>query len=109
MFYRAASTCSCAGLKRFAGDERGSAYVLPYVMTFPIYFLLVCIMIQATMIIMVKMGVQYAAYAASRSAIVWSSVEPHKSASERHEKARSMAKRGSDGRRTVRTRRSQVP
>jgi hypothetical protein len=94
MLRRAASSFSAANLRRFVADDRGSSYVLPYVMTFPIYFLLVCIMIQATMIIMVKMGAQYAAYAAARSAIAWSSVEPYaRNSNESFAQVQSMSKR----------------
>jgi len=63
-------------LVRFLADERGASYALPYVLTFPIYLLLVCLMIQPTLILMVKMGTMYAAHAAARAAIVWRSDEP---------------------------------
>lgn len=59
----------------FLTSERGAAYALPYVLTFPIYLLIICVMIQATMILMVKMGTMYAAYASARSAVVWRSAE----------------------------------
>ena len=61
---------------RFLADERGASYALPYVLTFPVYVLVICVMIQATMIIMVKMQSMYAAYAAARAAVVWRSAEP---------------------------------
>jgi hypothetical protein len=61
----------------FLADERGASYALPYVLTFPFYVLLICVFIQATMILMVKMGSIYAAYAAARSAVVWRSAEPY--------------------------------
>ena len=32
--------------RRFLSDERGSTYALPYVMAFPVYLMLVCLMIQ---------------------------------------------------------------
>jgi hypothetical protein len=94
MLYHAASGCTWTRVKDFFAGERGSSYVLPYVLTFPIYFLLICILIQATMILMVKMGTQYAAYAAARAAIVWHAVEPDaRSSSGSYTQARSMAHR----------------
>jgi len=73
-----------SGLKRvrwsnprsFLRDEHGASYALSYVLTFPIYLLVVCVMMQATMILLCKMGTVYAAYAAARAAVVWRSVEP---------------------------------
>lgn len=65
--------------RQFAGflaDERGASYALPYVLTFPVYMLLICVIIQATMILLVKMDTVYAAYAAARAAVVWRSAEP---------------------------------
>ena len=57
--------------KTFAADERGASYALPYVLTFPAYLLLMCLMIQATLILMVKIGTVGAAHAAARTAMVW--------------------------------------
>lgn len=63
-------------LRQFLHDESGAGYALPYVMTFPVYLLLVCLVIQSTIIIMVKTGTIYAAYAAARAAAVWRIVPP---------------------------------
>ncbi len=52
--------------------ERGASYALPYVLVFPFYLLLMCVLIEATLILIVKMGTVYAAFAGARSAIVWS-------------------------------------
>lgn len=60
----------------FAADERGMAYVLPYMLTFPIYLLVMCCMVQCTMILMVKMVSMQAASAAARAAVVWRSARP---------------------------------
>ncbi|MDC0936656.1 hypothetical protein OAS39_10245 [Pirellulales bacterium] len=57
-------------------DERGATYVLPYMLTFPIYLLVMCLMIQSTMILMVKMVSMQAAQATARSAVVWRSAHP---------------------------------
>ena len=58
-------------------DERGGTYVLPYMLTFPIYMLVMCLMIQSTMILMVKMFSMQAASATVRSAVVWRSAHPY--------------------------------
>lgn len=61
-------------LRRFLRSERGAAYSFAYVMTFPIYVLLIVIVCQTTMLLITHMGVVYAAYAGVRSAIVWKAV-----------------------------------
>jgi len=55
-------------------DEDGAAYSLSYVLVFPIYVLLVILVIETTLILIVKLGTIYAAYAAARSQIVWYSL-----------------------------------
>lgn len=55
-------------------DEDGAAYSLSYVLVFPIYLLLVMLVIQVTFILIVKLGTVYAAYAAARSQIVWNTM-----------------------------------
>ena len=62
-----------AGFRRFARDEEGAAYTLSYVMVIPIYALLICLIIEAALILTAKLGTVYAAYAAARTASVWSS------------------------------------
>jgi hypothetical protein len=56
---------------RFLKEERGASYVLPYVFTLPWVMLVFAVMIQATLILIVKFGNLYAGYAAARAAIVW--------------------------------------
>lgn len=56
--------------------EDGSAYVISYVLAFPLFMLLVCAVVQSTIILVVKMGNVYASYATARSAIVWLEAEP---------------------------------
>ena len=73
--YRGRKWASAAA---FAADERGASYALSYVMTFPFYLLLMCLIIQATLVLMVKMGTVYAAYAAARTAIVWRPSQPER-------------------------------
>jgi Flp pilus assembly protein TadG len=62
-----------AGLRRFARDEEGAAYTLSFVMVMPIYALLMCLIIEASLMLTAKMGTIYAAFAAARSASAWSS------------------------------------
>jgi Flp pilus assembly protein TadG len=62
-----------AGVRRFANDEEGAAYALSFVMVIPIYALLICLIIEAALILTAKLGTVYAAYAAARTASVWSS------------------------------------
>jgi hypothetical protein len=68
-------------------EEEGAAYSLAYVMTFPIYLALVCGVIETSLILVVKIGTVYAAYAGARSAIVWSSAEPANQQQSRAERA----------------------
>lgn len=61
---------------QFLQAEEGSSYILPYMLAFPAYLLLVCFVIQSTMIIITKIGVMHAAHMAARSAVVWRSADP---------------------------------
>ena len=74
--YRGLKQINWTSLGQFNRDQRGASYALPYVLTFPWILLLTCIMIQGTLILMVKFGTIYASYAATRSAIVWQSSDP---------------------------------
>ena len=58
-------------LRRFAADERGSAYTLSYVMVLPFMILLISIIVETALILVAVIGVNYAAFAANRAAIVW--------------------------------------
>jgi Flp pilus assembly protein TadG len=62
-----------AGVRRFANDEEGAAYTLSFVMVIPIFALLICLIIEAALILTAKLGTVYSAYAAARTASVWSS------------------------------------
>jgi Flp pilus assembly protein TadG len=61
------------GFRRFESDEEGAAYTLSFVMVIPIFALLICLIIEAAAILTVKMGTVYSAFAAARTASVWSS------------------------------------
>lgn len=68
------------GLLRLATDEEGAAYTLSYVMVIPLYALLICLMIETVLMLTAKLGTVYAAYAAARTASVWSSAAPWETA-----------------------------
>jgi Flp pilus assembly protein TadG len=70
-------------LARLLRGEGGAAYSLVYVMVFPIFMLLVCLVVETTLVLMVKAGTVYAAYAAVRSDAVWSSARPDRSSERR--------------------------
>lgn len=53
--------------------EEGASYALPYVLTFPIFVLLMAVFVQASLILTCKIGTVYSAYAAARVYIVWQS------------------------------------
>ncbi len=61
------------GLRHLALDENGAAYTLSYVMVIPLYALLMCTIVETALMLTAKLGTVYAAYAAARSASVWSS------------------------------------
>lgn len=62
--------------RRILHREEGAAYSLSYVLVFPVYVLIVCLVIETSLILVVKMGTVHAAYAAARSRIVWSTTRP---------------------------------
>ncbi len=69
---KALSQVSWQKLRQVLGnDEEGASYALAYVLTFPIYLLLISLMIEASLILIVKFGTVHAAYAAARAATVW--------------------------------------
>jgi Flp pilus assembly protein TadG len=73
--------------RRFARSEGGAAYTLSYVMVVPFYALLICLIIETCMMMTAKLGTVYAAYAAVRSASVWSSHTTWDKAKKKAEKA----------------------
>jgi hypothetical protein len=58
--------------KKLQGEE-GAAYSVPYVMTFPIYVMFVGLVVECSLLLVTKIGTMYAAYAATRAAVVWES------------------------------------
>lgn len=57
-------------------EESGAAYTLSYVFSFPIFMLVVCIVIQTSLVLVVKIGTMYASYCSARSAAVWLTARP---------------------------------
>lgn len=57
-------------------SEDGSTYTISYVLAFPLFMLLVCAVVQSSIILVVKMGTVYASFAAARSAVVWLEADP---------------------------------
>jgi hypothetical protein len=60
-----------ARLKHLLRDERGAVQSLSFVLTVPLFILIMMFIVQLTQITIARMYVEYAAYAATRSAIVW--------------------------------------
>ncbi|OAI51120.1 hypothetical protein AYO44_17315 [Planctomycetaceae bacterium SCGC AG-212-F19] len=63
-------------LRTLARGEDGASYSLAYVLTVPLYLLLVCTVVESTGLLIAKVGTMYAAYAAARSRIVWDPTMP---------------------------------
>lgn len=68
-------------------EEDGAAYSLSYVLVFPIYLMLVLLVIECTLILIVKLGTLYAAYAAARSQIVFFSLVGEPMANDRADRS----------------------
>ena len=60
-------------MRRLAIDEDGAAYTLSYVMVIPVYALLICLIIESVLMMTAKLGTVYSAFAAARTASIWSS------------------------------------
>lgn len=60
-------------MRRLALEEDGAAYTLSYVMVIPTYALLMCMIIESVLMLVAKLGTEYSAFAAARTASVWSS------------------------------------
>jgi hypothetical protein len=64
-----------AGWHQLLLDEEGAAYSISFVLTIPIYTMLIFIVVETTLFLIVKIGTVHAAYAAVRSHIVYSSLD----------------------------------
>ena len=65
----------CGKFRGLIRDEDGAAYSLSFVMVFPIYVLIIALILETTFMLVAKMGTIYAAFAAARTSIVWTTVE----------------------------------
>ena len=74
-------------LRRLAQEEDGAAYTLSYVMVIPVYALLLCLIIETCMMLAAKLGTVYSAYAAARTASVWSAHTTWEKAKKKAEKS----------------------
>lgn len=63
-------------LAQVRDEEDGASYMLSYVMVIPFYLLFVCLVVEATFLLVAKIGTLYAAHAAARSAVVWQWAQP---------------------------------
>jgi len=63
-------------LRHPAVDESGASYTLGLTLVTPVYTLLIAVIVECTLMAVVKLGTMYAAYAAGRSAMVWLTAEP---------------------------------
>src|SRR5438445_63931 len=50
--------------------------IMATAVTLPIYIILICLVVETTSLLIVKVGTMYAAYAAARSRIVWDPTMP---------------------------------
>ncbi len=72
----ASLSCLCRRIdwrtcRKLHAAEDGAAYSLSYVLTVPFLALLIGLITDTSLILTTKIGTAYAAYAASRSAVVW--------------------------------------
>jgi hypothetical protein len=76
-----------AALVRLWREEDGAAYSLAYALTLPFYVMFVCVVLETTAILIVKIGTVQAAYAAARSHIAYGSLVPPDVAREKARRA----------------------
>jgi hypothetical protein len=73
-------------VSRFAAvlrKEDGGAYTFSFVMVVPIYFLLICFIIETGMMLVAKVGTIYSAFAGARTSIVWNTSTTERDAQDR--------------------------
>ncbi len=80
-----------AGPLRLMRDEAGGAYTLSYVMVVPVILLLMCLIVETTLMLSAKLGTVYAAFAGARVASVWSSAAEWSGVEQRIERAATRA------------------
>jgi hypothetical protein len=79
--------CRCCwrlwSLRRLHGAQHGAAYSIGMVATMPIYAMLVCMIIESTLALQVKIGTVYAAYAGARCAAVYLPLQSQQTGNEK--------------------------
>lgn len=60
-----------AQLKELHRDQQGAVQSLSFVLTLPVFVMLMLFVVQLSQLTIARLAVEYAAYAAARSAIVW--------------------------------------
>lgn len=60
-----------AAIRGFVRSDDGASYSLNLALVTPLYALMICFLIEITLMLNVQIGVDYAAFTAARSAIVW--------------------------------------
>ncbi len=60
-----------AQLKQLHRDQRGAVQSLSFILTLPVFMFIMMFIVQLALITTARISVEYAAYAAARSAIVW--------------------------------------
>ena len=65
------------GISTVYRDEEGASYVLPLVMTIPLYLFFCLFVSEIVLLSLTKVGTTYAAYAGARSSAVWMAQKPN--------------------------------
>lgn len=68
---RSGSRFCLAHLRHLHRDQRGAVQSLSFVLTLPVFVMLMLFIVQLSQLTIARLMVEYAAYAAARSAIVW--------------------------------------
>jgi hypothetical protein len=63
-------------LRRLLRRQRGVSYSLSFVLVVPLYLTIMLFAVEAGLLLITRIGVQYAAHQAARAAVVWQSAEP---------------------------------
>jgi hypothetical protein len=63
-------------LRRLVRRQRGVSYSLSFVLVVPLYLTIMVFTLEVGILMITRIGLQYAAHMAARSAVVWQSAEP---------------------------------
>jgi Flp pilus assembly protein TadG len=78
-------------LRRLAVRDRGVSYSLSVVLIVPLYLTIMITAVELSLLFLARLGTQYAAHAAARSAVVWLHAQPEELREERIRQAATMA------------------